>query len=165
MGDGRAVGLPARPRGDTTNNRAERALCVAVTWRKRSQGTVTEKGSRGGGRLLSRKETCRLQARSTYAMVADAVRCSFHGQRPDTAWLSFAKRQPHLPVIGYYHPSDYSHRVLKKRLDPRCPWRRLEGGYGSSISLTPANTFSSGQTRSAALGLRCSVGQSRYAAW
>jgi transposase len=72
---------------ETTNNRAERALRFAVTWRKRSQGTVTEKGSRWVERILSFKETCRLQARSTYAVLVDAVRCYFHGQLPDMAWL------------------------------------------------------------------------------
>jgi Transposase IS66 family len=86
---------------ETTNNRAERALRCAVTWRKRSQGTVTEKGARWVERILSLKETCRLQARSTYTVLVDAVRCYFHGQLPNTAWLSFAKRQLCLPVIGY----------------------------------------------------------------
>lgn len=72
---------------ETTNNRAERALRFAVTWRKRSQGPMTEKGSRWVERILSLKETCRFQARSTYAVLVDAVRCSFHGQLPDRAWL------------------------------------------------------------------------------
>jgi transposase len=72
---------------ETTNNRAERALRFAVMWRKRSQGTNSDKGSRWVERILSLKETCRLQARSTYAVLVDAVRCSFYGQLPDTAWL------------------------------------------------------------------------------
>ena len=72
---------------ETTNNRAERALRFAVLWRKRSQGSNSDKGARWVERILSLKETCRLQARSTYAVLVDAVRCSFHGQRPDTAWL------------------------------------------------------------------------------
>jgi transposase len=72
---------------ETTNNRAERALRFAVMWRKRSQGTNSDKGSRWVERILSLKETCRLQARSTYAVLVDAVRCSFHGQLPDTDWL------------------------------------------------------------------------------
>jgi hypothetical protein len=72
---------------ETTKNRAERTLRFAVTWCKRSQGTVTAKGSRWGERSLPLKETCRLQARSTYAVLVDAVRCSFHGQLPNTAWL------------------------------------------------------------------------------
>jgi transposase len=72
---------------ETTNNRSERALRFAVMWRKRSQGTNSDKGSRWVERILSLKETCRLQARSTYAVLVDAVRCYFHGQLPDTAWL------------------------------------------------------------------------------
>jgi transposase len=72
---------------ETTNNRAERALRFAVMWRKRSQGSNSDKGSRWVERILSLKETCRLHARSTYAVLVDAVRCSFHGQLPDTAWL------------------------------------------------------------------------------
>ena len=72
---------------ETTNNRSERALRFAVMWRKRSQGTNSDKGSRWVERILSLKETCRLQARSTYAVLVDAVRCYFYGQLPDTAWL------------------------------------------------------------------------------
>jgi transposase len=72
---------------ETTNNRAERALRFAVRWRKRSQGTNSDKGSRWVERILSLKETCRLQVRSTYAVLVDAVRCSFYGQLPDTTWL------------------------------------------------------------------------------
>lgn len=72
---------------ETTNNRAERALRFAVMWRKRSQGSNRAKGSRWVERILSLKETCRLQARSTYDVLVDAVRCSFHGPLPDTAWL------------------------------------------------------------------------------
>jgi transposase len=72
---------------ETTNNRSERALRFAVMWRKRSQGTNSDKGSRWVERILSLKETCRLQARSTYAVLVDAVRCSFHGQLPNTTWL------------------------------------------------------------------------------
>jgi transposase len=72
---------------ETTTNRSERAWRFAVMWRKRSQGTNSDKGSRWVERLLSLQETCRLQARSTYAVLVDAVRCSFYGQLPDTAWL------------------------------------------------------------------------------
>jgi hypothetical protein len=65
-------------------NRAHR---FGVMWRKRSQGTVSDKGSRWVERILSLKETCRLQARSTYAVLVEAIRCYFHGQVPDTTWL------------------------------------------------------------------------------
>ena len=72
---------------ETTNNRAERALRFAVMWRKRSQGTNSAKGSRWVERILSLKETCRLQARSTYNVLVDAIGCYFHGQLPDMTWL------------------------------------------------------------------------------
>jgi transposase len=76
---------------EPTNNRAERALRFAVLGRKRSQGSHSDKGSRWVERLLSLQETCRLHARSTDAVLGNAVRCSFHGQLPDTDWLSCAK--------------------------------------------------------------------------
>lgn len=72
----------------TTHNRAERASRFAVVWHQRSQGTGRDKGSRWVERILSLIETCRLQARSTYAVLVDAIRCYFHGQLPDTIWLS-----------------------------------------------------------------------------
>jgi transposase len=46
---------------EPTNNRAERALRFAVLWRKLLQGTYNEKGDRGVERILSVRETCRLQ--------------------------------------------------------------------------------------------------------
>ena len=50
---------------EPTNNRAERALRYGVLWRKRSLGTASEKGNRWVERILSLRETCRVQARST----------------------------------------------------------------------------------------------------
>jgi transposase len=73
---------------DPTNNRAERALRFGVIWRKRSHGTASTKGNRWVERMLSLKETCRLQARSTYNVLVDAVAQSFHGQRPDLSWIN-----------------------------------------------------------------------------
>ena len=72
---------------EPTNNRAERALRFGVTWRKRSLGTASGKGNRWVERILSLKETCRLQARSTYTVLVDAVTRFFHGQQPDLSWL------------------------------------------------------------------------------
>ena len=72
---------------DPTNNRAERALRFGVLWRKRSQGTASEKGNRWVERILSLKETCRLQTQSTYTVLVDAVTNLFRGQSPDLAWL------------------------------------------------------------------------------
>jgi transposase len=73
---------------EPTNNRAERALRCGVLWRKRSLGTASTKGNRWGERILSRKETCRLHARATYAVLVDAVSSFFCGQQPDLSWIN-----------------------------------------------------------------------------
>jgi len=39
-------------------------------------------------RILSLKETCRLHARATYAVLVDAVSSFFHGQHPDLSWIN-----------------------------------------------------------------------------
>jgi len=72
---------------EPTNNRAERALRFGVLWRKRSQGTASPKGNRWVERILSLRETCRLQARSTYTVLVDAVASLFQGQQPDLSWI------------------------------------------------------------------------------
>jgi transposase len=73
---------------EPTNNRAERALRCGVLWRKRSLGTASEKGNRWVERILSLKETCRLQARATYAVLVDAVASFFQGHQPTLAWIT-----------------------------------------------------------------------------
>jgi transposase len=73
---------------EPTNNRAERALRFGVLWRKRSLGTASDKGNRWVERILSLKETCRLHARATYAVLVDAVSSFFSGQQPDLSWIS-----------------------------------------------------------------------------
>jgi len=72
---------------EPTNNRAERALRFGVQWRKRSLGTASDKGNRWVERILSLKETCRLQAVSTYQVLVDAMTSLFTGQQPHLAWL------------------------------------------------------------------------------
>ena len=64
-----------------------RALRFGVQWRKRSLGTASAKGHRWVERILSLKETCRLQAVSTYHVLVDAVARFFTGQQPQLAWL------------------------------------------------------------------------------
>jgi transposase len=73
---------------EPTNNRAERALRFGVLWRKRSQGTASTKGNRWVERILSLRETCRLQARSTYTVLVEALTHFFHGQQPDLSWIN-----------------------------------------------------------------------------
>src|SRR5215470_761540 len=78
----------AQHRVEPTNNRAERALRCGVLWRKRSLGTASTKGNRWVERILSLKETCRLQARATYAVLVDAITSFFHSQHPDLSWIN-----------------------------------------------------------------------------
>jgi transposase len=73
---------------EPTNNRAERALRFGVQWRKRSLGTASDKGNRWVERILSLKETCRLQARATYAVLVEAISSFFSGQPPDLSWIT-----------------------------------------------------------------------------
>src|SRR3989442_159228 len=65
-----------------------RALRFGVLWRKRSLGTASTKGNRWVERILSLKETCRLQARATYAVLVDAITRFFSGQQPDLSWIN-----------------------------------------------------------------------------
>src|SRR5215470_4521197 len=65
-----------------------RALRFGVLWRKRSLGTASTKGNRWVERILSLRETCRLQARSTYTVLVDAVASLFQDEQPDLSWIS-----------------------------------------------------------------------------
>ena len=49
----------------------------------RSLGTASDKGNRWVERILSLRETCRLQAKSTYTVLVEAMTSFFHGQSPD----------------------------------------------------------------------------------
>src|SRR5262249_1326235 len=72
---------------EPTNNRAERALRFGVLWRKRSLGTASTKGNHWGERILSVRETCRLRARSTYAVLVAAVTHLCTSEQPDLSWI------------------------------------------------------------------------------
>jgi transposase len=72
---------------EPTNNRAERALRFAVLWRNMMQGTYNEKGDRWVERILSVRETCRLQGRPTFPLLVEAVTCYFNGHHPDVSWI------------------------------------------------------------------------------
>src|SRR5262249_8199536 len=65
-----------------------RALRFGVLWRKRSLGTASSKGNRWVERILSLKETCRLHARATYAVLVAAGSSFVHGHRPDLSWTT-----------------------------------------------------------------------------
>ena len=70
-----------------TNNLAERMIRFGVLWRRRSQGTASEKGDRWVERILTVRQTCRLRSVATYAVLVDAVEASFFGRAPDLSWL------------------------------------------------------------------------------
>lgn len=65
---------------EPTNNTAERALRGAVIQRKLSFGTQSAAGSRYLERILTVSETCRLQGRSAYQYLIDAMKAKFTGQ-------------------------------------------------------------------------------------
>jgi transposase len=62
-----------------TNNHAERALRSAVIYRKLSLGTQSKDGEHRVARLLSAHTTCRLQHRSLFAYLTDAITAHARG--------------------------------------------------------------------------------------
>ena len=72
---------------ESTNNRAERALRFGVLWRKRSQGTASEKGNRWVERIISLKQTCALRSKPTFPVLVEAIECYFKEQMPDLSWI------------------------------------------------------------------------------
>jgi transposase len=62
-----------------TNNHAERGLRSAVIYRKLSLGSQSEGGEQRTARLLSAHTTCRLQQRSLFAYLADALSAHARG--------------------------------------------------------------------------------------
>jgi transposase len=67
------------PGVEPTNNAAERGLRAAVIYRKLSLGSQSEGGERTIERLLSVDQTCRLQRRSLYAYLSDALAAKARG--------------------------------------------------------------------------------------
>ena len=66
-----------------TNNHAERTLRFAVLWRKRSFGTRVDKGDRLVERILSLRQTCRLQGTRVFPILVSAIATFFQGMLPD----------------------------------------------------------------------------------
>ncbi|MBK5218389.1 MAG: IS66 family transposase [Thermoleophilia bacterium] len=61
---------------EPTNNRAERGLRSAVIYRKISLGSQSEAGERFAERMLSVSQTCRLQGRSLFGFLIEAITAS-----------------------------------------------------------------------------------------
>ena len=70
-----------------TNNLAERMLRFAVLWRRRSLGTASEKGDRWVERILSLRQTCRIQKRLTYPELVKAIEAYLNGDQADVEWI------------------------------------------------------------------------------
>jgi transposase len=70
----RVAGVPA------TNNASERALRHAVHWRRTSYGSQTDTGNRIIERLLTLRETCRLQGHRLHEYLTQAITADLHGQ-------------------------------------------------------------------------------------
>jgi transposase len=64
---------------EPTNNHAERGLRGAVIYRKLSLGSQSDQGERTTERLLSASLTCRLQKRSLFAYLTDAITANIRG--------------------------------------------------------------------------------------
>ncbi len=62
-----------------TNNHAERALRSAVIYRKLCLGSQSEEGERRISKLLSAHTTCRLQQRSLFAYLTNAIAAHARG--------------------------------------------------------------------------------------
>jgi transposase len=80
---------------EATHNIAERAHQCGVLWRKRSQGTRSEKGNRWVELVLSLRHICCIRGRPTFPLLVEAVSCLFKGERPDLSWLT---QRDSLPV-------------------------------------------------------------------
>jgi len=72
---------------EPANNRAERALRYGVLWRKRSLGTQSEKVNRWVERILSLRETCRIEGKETFPVLVDCLKFFFQNSQPDLSWI------------------------------------------------------------------------------
>jgi transposase len=72
---------------EPTNNATERSLRFGVIWRKTSQGTRSNKGDQWVERILSLRQTTRLNNLSSYNLLVNAMECYFKEQTPDLAWI------------------------------------------------------------------------------
>ena len=72
---------------EPTNNLAERTLRFGVLWRKRSLGTASESGDNWVERILSLRQTCRIQGRRTFLVLVDAMAAAFQTRSPSLDWI------------------------------------------------------------------------------
>jgi len=72
---------------EPTNNLAERSLRFGVMWRKRSQGTRSDKGNQWVERILSLRQTARIKNISSFDILVDAMSAYFKEQSPNLDWI------------------------------------------------------------------------------
>jgi transposase len=60
---------------EPTNNQAERALRMAVQWRKISFGNRIGAGEKATSRLLTILQTCKMQSRNSFQYLVEAIAC------------------------------------------------------------------------------------------
>jgi transposase len=71
-----------------TNNHAKRILRFGVLRQKRAQGTASEMGNSWVERILSARQTCRLQSQPLFPTLVDAVQhYCLNGTQPDLFWI------------------------------------------------------------------------------
>ena len=87
------------PGVEATNNFAERAHRFGVMWRKRSQGTCSEKGNRWVERVLSLRHTCRIRGRPTFPLLVTRCHVCSKGRRLICSWIT-----PHESPAGALYP-------------------------------------------------------------
>jgi transposase len=68
------------PGVEPTNNSVERALRIAVQWRKTSFGNRSAQGEVATARLLTVTQTCEIQGRNVLAYLSETVVCHRRGQ-------------------------------------------------------------------------------------
>ena len=73
---------------EPTNNVAERSLRFPVTYRKRSFGTRQESGERFVERIMSLRQTCRIQQRRTFPVLVDAFSAWLMRSDPNISFVS-----------------------------------------------------------------------------
>jgi transposase len=79
------------PNIEPTNNAAERALRVAVIWRKTSLGTQSERGNRFAERILTVTATLRQHKRDVLGYLVDAVEALMHDRRSPSLFAAHAR--------------------------------------------------------------------------
>jgi transposase len=73
---------------EPTNNVAERSLRFPVMYRKRSFGTRQENGERFVERIMSLRQTCRIQNRRTFPVLVDAFQAWLLRTSPDLSLIA-----------------------------------------------------------------------------